>query len=106
MNLEVNRGSLSLMTFLGSLYRRTMTSRNKRAVSSAVMVLLHGTKCTILVQLWSIMVSIKSYPLDGGNLVIKSNATTSKGFASPCGYIGCRGALVGLLFTLCQKLVK
>ncbi len=35
-----------------------------------------------LEQLWSVIVSIESYPLDGGSLVMKSNAMHSNGSAS------------------------
>ena len=101
MNRDVNRGSLLLIILSGSPYHRTMTSRKVCAVSSAVMVSLHGMKCVILVQPWSVMVSMESYPSDEGNLVIKSKATILNGVVFFWGYIGCSGALVGLLFTLC-----
>ena len=64
------------------------------------MVLLQGMNCTILVQLWSVIVSIESCPHDEGNLVMKSNVMTSNSFVSSVGYIGWRGAFVGWLFTL------
>src|ERR1700761_2576932 len=102
MNLEVNCGSLSLMILLGSPYHRTMFSRNTCAVSSAVIASLQGMKCVTFMQPWSGMVSMESYPLDKGNLVIKSNAMTLKGVALSRGYMGCRGAFVGRLLTLCR----
>ena len=66
------------------------------------MDLLHGMKCAILVQPWSVIVSIESYLFERGNLVIKSKATTSNGATPSVGYIGRRGALVGQLLTLCH----
>ena len=66
------------------------------------MVSLQGMKCVILVQPWSVIVSMESYPFEAGNLVMKSSATTSNGLASCRGYMGCKGALVGRLLTLCR----
>jgi hypothetical protein len=73
----------------------------RAAVSSAVISSLHGMKIAAFVQPWSVIVSIESKPCDTGNLTMKSNATVSKGEASVLGYIGCRGAFVGLVLTLC-----
>ena len=39
----------------------------------------------------SVMVRIVSYPLDGGNLVMKSSAIVSKGQAFSTGEMGNRG---------------
>ena len=69
-------------------------------VSSAVIASLQGMNITALLQLWSVMVSIESYPCDAGNLVMKSRATVLKGIASGWGNIGCSGALVGRVLIL------
>ena len=54
------------------------------------MVSLQGMNIAALVQSWLVIVSIESYPLDGGSLVIKSIATTSNGWASGSVVIGNR----------------
>ncbi len=64
------------------------------------MASLHGTKITALLQSWSVMVSIKSYPCDISSLVMKSSAMVSKGIASGWGNMGCSGALVGHVLIL------
>src|ERR1700761_6182312 len=66
------------------------------------MVSQQGTKCVIFVHPWSVMVSIASYPFELGNLVMKSSATTSNGVVLSWGYMGCSGAFVGRLLTLCR----
>jgi hypothetical protein len=58
-------------------------------------------KIAAFVQPWLVIVSIESNPCEIGNLTMKSSATVSKGVASALGYIGCRGALVGRVLTLC-----
>jgi hypothetical protein len=65
------------------------------------MASVQGMNRTAFVQLWSVTVRIESNPCEGGNLVMKSTAMTSNGLASGEGKIGCRGALVGQLLTLC-----
>ncbi len=55
-----------------------------------MMVLLQGMNIAALVQSWSMIVSMESYPLDGGSFVMKSMATTSKGCASGSVVIGNR----------------
>ena len=82
MNLDVKQGSLLLMIFLGSLYLQNTFLTNNPAVSSAVMVSLHGMKSIAFVQSWSVTVRIESYPWDGGSFVMKSTAIVSKGSAS------------------------
>ncbi len=53
-----------------------------------------------LVQSWSVMVSIESYPCEFGSLVMKSRVTVSKGIALRVGNIGDSRALVGRVLTL------
>src|SRR6266702_7117897 len=101
MNFDANRGSLSLMNCLGNPYQGNTCWSINPAVSSAVMVSLQGMNTAALLQSWSVMVSIESYPCDTGNLVMKFSAMVSNGIASGCGNIGCSGALVGLVFILC-----
>src|SRR6266702_910649 len=100
INLDANLGSLSLMNLLGSPNLGNMCWTISPTVSSAVIASLHGMNITTLLQLWSITVSIKSYPCDTGSLVMKLRATVSKGIASGQGNMGCSGALVGHVFIL------
>ena len=100
MNFEANFGSLSLMNFSGSLNHGKMCWIINPAVSSAVMLSLQGMNIAALVQSWSVTVSIKSYPCKIGNLVMKSNATVSKGIASRVGNMGDSDAFVGHVLTL------
>src|ERR1700687_2091274 len=99
VNLDVKRGSLSLIIFLGSPYLQNTFLTNSPAISSAVTVSLHGMKSIALVQSWSVTVRIESYPWDGGSFVMKSTAIVSKGMASRVGKMGCSGAFVGRLLT-------
>src|ERR1700687_629519 len=89
VNLDVKRGSLSLIIFLGSPYLQNTFLTNSPAVSSAVIASLHGIKSVALVQSWSVTVRIESYPWDGGSFVMKSTAMVSKGIASCTGNMGC-----------------
>ena len=73
---------------------------NIAATSSAVMVSLQGMNRAILVQSWSVIVSMESNPCDSGSLTIKSIAMVSNGAALGVGEMGYNGALVGLVFTL------
>ena len=57
---------------------------------SAVIVSLQGIKMAALLQSWSVMVRIVSYPWDLGNLTMKSMAITSNGSASVLVVIGTR----------------
>jgi hypothetical protein len=57
-------------------------------------------KIAAFVQPWSVMVSMESNPCEIGNLTMKSSVTVLKGMASSLGYIGCRGAFIGHVFTL------
>ncbi len=100
MNLDVNFGSLSLMNFDGSPNRGNRCWTIRPAVSSAVILSLQGMNIAALVQLWSVTVSIESYPCETGNLVMKSSVTVSKGIALGLGNIGDNGALVGHVLIL------
>ncbi len=48
----------------------------------ASIVSLHGMNMDPFEQLWSVIVSIESYPSDGGSLVMKSRAMHSNSCAS------------------------
>ncbi len=48
----------------------------------ALIVSLHGMNMDPFEQLWSVIVSIKLYSSDGGNLVMKSSAMHLNGCAS------------------------
>ncbi len=56
-------------------------------------VSLHGINMDPFEQLWSVIVSIESYPLDGGSLVMKSRAIHSNGCASGFVVMGNWGGL-------------
>ena len=62
--------------------------RYSPATSSAKIASLHGMKIATLEQSWLVMVSMESYPFEGGNLMMKSIATVSKGSACDTGEIG------------------
>ncbi len=57
---------------------------------SAVIVSLQGMKIAALLQSWSVIIRIESYPWDLGSLTMKSMAITSKGSASVLVVIGNR----------------
>src|SRR6266702_1675408 len=101
MNFDVNFGSRSLINRCGSPKCRNTCCMISPAISSTVIASLHGMNIAALLQSWSVMVSMESYPCDIGSLVMKSNATVSKGIASSFGYIGCRGAWIGQVLILC-----
>src|SRR6266571_5445213 len=100
MNFDANFGSWSLMNFSGSPNRGKMCWIINPAVSSAVILSLHGMNIAALVQSWSVMVSIELYPCEIGSLVMKSKATVSNGIASRVGNMGDNEALVGRVLTL------
>ncbi len=54
----------------------------------ASIVSLHGMNMDPFEQSWSVIVRIESYPSEGGSLVMKSRAMTSKGWASGFVVIG------------------
>ncbi|SRR6266702_2945472 len=100
MNFDANFGSLSLMNFDGSPNRGNRCWTIKPAVSSAIILSLQGMNTAALVQSWSVMVSIESYPCETGSLVMKSSATVSKGIASGLGNMGDNGAFIGRMLIL------
>jgi hypothetical protein len=64
------------------------------ATPTASMVSLHGMKMLAFDTLWSMMVSIMSYPSEGGSFMMKSRAMVWNG--NECaGVIGNMGGLVG-----------
>ena len=100
MNLEVNRGSLSLITREGSPKREKMCLTYRDPIPSAIISSLQGMKIATFVQSWSVTVRTALYPCDMGSLVMKSSAMVSNGSTSGFGRMGTNGALVGQLFTL------
>jgi hypothetical protein len=58
-----------------------MLSKYSAAILAPMIVVLHGRNSAALVQPWSTMVKIVSYPLLGGSWVIKSMAITLNGTA-------------------------
>ena len=94
MNFPAKRGSRSLMIFLGSPKRLKTCVRYNPATSSAEIVSLQGMKIATFEQSWSVIVSMVLYPLDGGNLTMKSIATVSKGNACDVGEMGHKAAWV------------
>ncbi len=64
------------------------------------MLSLQGMNTVALVQLWSVTVSIESYPCEMGSLVMKSSTTVSNGIASGVGNMGDSGAFVGHVLIL------
>jgi hypothetical protein len=71
---NVNHGSLSEMIFCGSPTKGNTQSLNSWVTSCTLTVSWHGIRITAFVQSWSVIVMIKSNPLEPGNLVIKSTA--------------------------------
>ncbi len=59
----------------------------------ASIVSLHGMNMDPFEQLWSVIVSIESYPLDGGSLVMKSSTMHLNGCASGFVVMGNWGGL-------------
>ena len=88
MNFPTKCRSRSLMIFLGSPKHLKTCVRYNPATSSAEIVSLQGMKITAFEKSWSVMVSMESYPFEGGNLMMKSIATVSKGNACDVGKIG------------------
>ncbi len=68
----------------------------------ALIVSLHGMKIDPFEQSWSVIVSIESYPSDGGSLVIKSSAMHSNGCASRFVVMGNWGGLGHVVMFLCD----
>src|SRR6266702_7490158 len=81
MNRDMNRVSLSEMILHGKpLWGNTCLIINP-TTPSTVIVSLQGIKIAALLQSWSVMVRIMSYPWDLGSLTMKSMAITSNGSA-------------------------
>jgi hypothetical protein len=102
VNFEANRRSQSLMIFVGRPYLANTCLAYSANVSSLDISSTHGMKIVALEQLWSMTVSMESYPCDTGSLVMKSMATVSKGIASGLAQMSSSAALVGRLLTLCH----
>ena len=100
MNFPAKCGSRLLMIFLRSPKHLKMCVRYNSATSSAKIVSLQGMKITTFKQSWLVIVSMVSYPLDGGNLTMKSIATVSKGNACDAGEMGHKAARVWCVLTL------
>ena len=100
MNLDANFGSLSLMNFNGSPNRGKTCWTISPAVSSAVILSLHGMNTAAFVQSWSVTVSIELYPCEIGSLVMKSSVTVSNGIALDVGNMGDSGAFIGCMLIL------
>jgi hypothetical protein len=100
VNFDANRGSRSLMIFVGRPYLANTCFAYRAAVSSPDISSMHGMRMVAFEQSWSVTVRMESYPCDTGNLVMKSTATVSKGVASGLAHMGSNGALVGRLLTL------
>jgi hypothetical protein len=97
VNFEANRGSRSLMIFMGRPYLVNTCLAYRAAVSSPDISSTHGMKMVAFEQSWFVTVSMESYPCDTGSLVMKSTATVSKGVASGLAQIGSNVALVRLV---------
>ena len=85
MKREANQGSLLLIILDGSPYKGKVCLAYKDAVSSALMSSVQGMNCAILVQSWSVIVNMESYPCDTGSFVMKSSTIVSNGSASGFG---------------------
>src|SRR5712672_1493331 len=97
----VNLVSRSEMILVGIPTKGKTLSLYSLASSSAFMVSLQGIKITPLVQSWSVIVRIESYPFDTGSFTIRSIATVWKGLASSSGGIGYSDGLLCLVRILC-----
>ena len=62
--------------------------RYNPATSLAEIASLHGMKIATLEQSWLVMVGMKSYPFEGGNLTMKSIAMVLNGNAPGVGKMG------------------
>src|ERR1700761_8655339 len=85
VNRDAKRGSLSLIILDGSPYEGKVCLAYSAAVSSALISSVQGINCAILVQSWSVIGRMESYPCETGSLVMKSSAIVSKGRASGLG---------------------
>ena len=78
---DINLGSQSLITFVGSPYHLYTWSMYSWAIPSPVIFVVHGRNTAALEHPWSMMVRIASFPLCVGRPVIKSIATRWNGRA-------------------------
>src|SRR6266702_8938064 len=82
MKIDMNCDPLSVISLLGIPQWGYACCRYSFATPSLVIDSLHGMNSAAFVQSWSVIVSIESYPFDGGSFVMKSMVTTSNGCAS------------------------
>ena len=71
---DVNRGSRSLITLVGSPYHLYMWSMYNCVIPSPVMFVVQGRNTAAWEHSWSTIVKIVSFPLCVGRLVIRSIA--------------------------------
>jgi hypothetical protein len=102
-NDDVKRGSLSDIIRPGSPNHLYTLSKYNRAISAPVMVVLHGRNRAALVQPWSTMVRIASWPLLSGSWVIRSRAITSNGWAATGTGIRYSGVVLFGRFLFCWQ---
>src|SRR5216684_7418836 len=98
---EVNRGSLSVMTFFGSPNHGYTFLRYKAAMPSPVIVVEHGRNRAAREHPWSTIVRMASFPLILGRPVIRSIAICWNGRESSrvvIWYKGILGRCVRFLF--------
>src|SRR6266436_10034642 len=93
---EVKRGSLSLITLVGSPNHRYTLSRYNWAIPGPVIVVLQGRKIAPREHPWSTIVRMASFPWHIGNPVIRSIAILWKG--SVFGVVGMRNKGVFVLW--------
>jgi hypothetical protein len=98
---DVKRGSLSLITLLGSPNHRYTWSMYNCAISGPVIVVEQGRNIVALEHPWSTIVRIASFPLCFGSPVIRSMAILWKGSVPSSvvmRYSGVFGLCVRILF--------
>ena len=100
LNFDVKRGSRSKMILQGIPKCGNMCVAYKVAISAESMSFLQGRNIAALVQSWSVMVRIESYPFGGGKSVMRSHAMVSKGCAFGFVIMGCIGILGFVVFDL------
>ena len=97
LNLDIKRGSRSEMILQGILKCGNTCVAYKAAMPSESMSFLQGRNIAALVQSWSVMVRIESYPFEMGRSTMRSHAMVSKGCAfglMVIGYVGILGFVV------------
>ena len=93
---DVKRVSLLEIIFLGNPMKGNTRSLKSSATPTASIVSLHGSKITPFVQSWLVIVSMESYPLESGSLVMKSIEMVVNGSLLMV-LIGCIGGLLGFV---------